>query len=139
MDSRQLRMRTVGAALLALVLMPVTWYAVAVVFLSVGRYLGGGESDTLETWVRASWFVAPPLAGFVALWATGSLMRGVPLWPVFLAFAACVLAMFVMALLALAIGAWAAEWGLIGGMFAQFALLIGGAWVGRKVAEGERA
>jgi hypothetical protein len=134
MDSRQLRMRTVGGTLLALVLMPVAWYAVAVAFLAGGRYLGGGEAGALETWVRVSWFVGPPVSGFIALWATGSLLKGVPLWNVFVAFSICILAMFVMALLALVLGAWAAEWALIGGMFAQFALLISGAWLGQRVA-----
>jgi hypothetical protein len=90
MDSRQLRMRTVGGTLLALMLMPVAWYAVAVAFLAGGRYLGGGEAGALETWVRVSWFVAPPVSGFIALWATGSLLKGVPLWNVFLAFSICI-------------------------------------------------
>jgi hypothetical protein len=139
MEPRQARMLTVGATLLALMLMPVAWYAVAIVFLSAGRLLGGGDAGTIETLVRVSWFVAPPVAGFIALWATGSLVRHAPLWRVFVAFSACVSAMFVMSLLALVLGAWAAEWTLIGGMFAEFALLIGGAWLGRRVAEGGRA
>ena len=139
MEPRQARMLTVAATLLALVLMPVTWYAVARVFLSAGRLLGGGDPDTLGMLVKVSWFVGPPVAGFVALWATGSLVRQAPLWRVFVAFSACVSVMFVMSLLALLLGAMEAEWSLIGGMFAEFALLIGGAWLGRRVAEGAGA
>jgi len=139
MEPRQARMLTVGATLLALALLPVTWYAVAVVFLSAGRFFGGAEGAAVEALVRASWFVGPPVGGFVALWATGSLLKDAPLRLVFVAFSACVLTMFVMVLAALALGAWAAEWALIGGMFAQFALLIGGAWLGRRVAEKARA
>ncbi len=138
MEPKQARMLTIGATLLALALLPLTWYAVTAVFVAAGRFLGGPESDIVEALKRASWFVGPAVGGFVALWATGSLLKDAPLYPVFQAFGACVLGMFLMSLAALALGSQAAEWSMIGGMFAEFALLIGGAWLGRKVAEGGR-
>lgn len=139
MDERQAaKLRTAGGTLLALTLLPVGWYAVALVFLWIGRALGGG-TEPMEDLVRVSWFVGPPVGGFVGLWAAGVLVRGADLRKLFLGFAAFVTAMFLIALAGFFFGGGFTEATFTTGMVAQLALVLAGAWLGRRAAEKARA
>jgi hypothetical protein len=135
-DKQANLLRIAVATLLALILLPVAWYAVSLGFVRLGYALGGEEM--LEAMVKVSWFVGPPVGGFVALWAAGVLVRGAPLHRVFQAFSAFVLVMFVMGVLALYLGAGMTEGMLILGMFGQLFLVLGAAWAGKRVAERAR-
>lgn len=127
-------LKLLGATLAALVLLPVTWSAIGVLFLRIGGWVGGPENTAaVENFVKAGWFVGPPVAGFVALWATGALIHAVPPWRVFKTFSLLVCALFALGL----IGGYASgmmDNTLLMGMIAQLALTIGGAWLGARVA-----
>jgi hypothetical protein len=135
LDERQANtLRIAGATVLALSVLPAAWFAVAMTALKLGGLLRLGQEATGDL-VRLSWFVGPPVGGFLGLWVAGTLMRAAPVRPVFIAFCIAVGAMFAIALVAFIFAGGFTEATFTGGMLAQLALVLAGAWLGWWVAE----
>lgn len=139
MDERQANtLRIAGATVLALSVLPAAWFTVAMTALKLGGLLHLGLEATGDL-VQVSWFVGPPVGGFLGLWAAATLVRAAPVRPVFIAFCIAVGAMFAIALVAFVFAGGFTEAAFTGGMLAQLALVFAGAWLGRRVAERGRA
>jgi hypothetical protein len=127
-------LRIAGATLLALAIFSTAWFVVAMSALQLGGRLGLSKEGA-ETLVKGAWFVGTALGGFAGLWVTGTLVRGVPVRSVFLAFTTTLAAMFGIALLAFLLEGGFTEASFSGGMIAQLALGLAGAWYGKRVVE----
>jgi hypothetical protein len=135
LDERQANtLRIAGAVVLALSVLPAAWFAVAMTAVKLGGLLHLGTDGT-EALIKLSWFVGPPVGGFLGLWAAATLVRDAPVRPVFIAFCIAVGAMFTIAMIGFIFGGGFTEPIFTGGMLAQLALVIAGAWLGWWVAE----
>lgn len=135
MDERLLNtLRIAGATVLALAVLAVAWFAVSMTALRLGVRMGLSE-DAADMALKIAWFVGTALGGFLAMWVTGTLVRAVPVRSVFIAFLIVLAAMFAIALTAFIFGGGFTEPSFTGGMVAQLALVIAGAWFGRRVVE----
>jgi len=139
LDERQVNtLRIAGATVLALSVLPAAWFTVAMTAVKLGGLMGLGEEATGDL-VKLSWFVGPPVGGFLGLWVAATLVRDAPVRSVFIAFCIAVGAMFAIALTAFIFAGGFTEATFTGGMLAQLALVIAGAWLGRRTAERGRA
>jgi len=134
MDESTVRtFRTGLATLMALMLLPVAWYAVTLLFHKLGVLIGGAKPEPVEVLTKAGWFVGAFAGGFVGPWASATLVRGVPMRDLYIWFNGFVGVMFVMALTGYYLGAEELEATFLAGMFGQLLLVLVGAWLGRRV------
>jgi len=138
LDEKQASTLHIAAAtLLALSIFPAAWFAVAITALQLSGMAGLGKDGT-DAVVKLAWFVGPPVGGFLGLWASGVLVRAVPVRTTFIGFSIAVGAMFAIALTAFVLEGGFTEATFTGGMLVQLGLALGAAWVGRRVAERAR-